>query len=110
MPFTKGVGPYEQHGSRSVGISTPGVQGPKKPRSAFLGPVVEGPRGRGTLCRGQSSNRLGGFRPPTGLPFSPSSVHHKRAFGGAPLRLSSEAEGEAGVPVTLAGASAPIGA
>ena len=99
MPFTKGVGPYEQHGSRSVGIGIPGVKGPEKPRSAFLGPVVEGPRRRGTLCQGRSSNRL-----------FPSSVHHKRAFGGAPLRLSSEAEGEAGVPVTPAGAGAPLGA
>ena len=64
----------------------------------------------GTLCQGQSSNRLGGLRPPTGLPFNPSPVHHKRAFGGAPLRLPSEAEGEAGVPVTPAGAGAPLGA
>ena len=45
-----------------------------------------------------------------GFWFPPSSVHHKRAFGGAPLRLSSEAEGEAGVPVTPAGAGAPLGA
>ena len=91
MPFTKGVGPYEQHGSRFVGVGTPGVEGPEKPRPAFLGPVVEGPRMHGILCRGQSSNRR-----------FPASVHHKRAFGGAPLRLSPEAEGEAGVPVTPA--------
>ena len=96
MKWSKGVGPYEQHGSRSVGIGIPGVEGPEKPRPAFLGPVVEGPRRR---QRGKSSNRR-----------FPPSAHHKRAFGGAPLRLSSEAEGEAGVPVTPAGAGAPLGA
>ena len=52
-----------------------------------------------TTAEPRSSNRSG---PPT--------AHHKRAFGGAPLRLSSEAEGEVGVPVTPAGASAPLGA
>ena len=52
-----------------------------------------------TTAEPRSSNRSG---PPT--------AHHKRAFGGAPLRLSSEAEGEAGVPVTPAGAGAPLGA
>ena len=110
VPFTKGVGPYEQHSSQSVGVGIPGVKGPEKPQSAFLGLVVEGPRRQGTLCWGQSSNRLGGLRSPAGLPFNLSSVHHKRAFGGAPLRLSSEAEGDAGVPVTPAGAGAPLGA